>query len=340
MHTTIPDPNPTHRLSLARIAEAAQCIDPVFLHSPQYSCEPLGELLKCDVTLKVETQNPIRSFKGRGADYFVGKFLEENEARQMVCASAGNFGQALAYACRKHKIPLVIYAARNANPLKVSRMRALGAEVRLEGGDFDAAKVAAKVWASSTGVTMIEDGNQAEIAEGAGSIAVELLAESRPFDAVLIPLGNGALLTGMARWIKAKSPSTRVIGVVSAGATAMQESWRKGAIVSHAGTDTIADGIAVREPIAEAVADMQGIVDDVIAVEDRNILQAMRLLHAHAGVVVEPAGAAGLAAMLGPSAGHFTGQPMRIATVLCGGNLTPQQMQSWLSAPSATSADN
>ncbi|MEP7156176.1 MAG: pyridoxal-phosphate dependent enzyme [Betaproteobacteria bacterium] len=319
----------SHRLSLENIREAARVIDPVFLHSPQFSCEPLGAILNCDVTLKVETLNPIRSFKGRGADYFVRKLSERGAVPGLVCASAGNFGQALAYACRRRKISLVVYAARNANALKVERMRGLGAEVRLDGSDFDDAKSIARSWAASAGMALVEDGREAEISEGAGTIAVELLARTSALDAIVVPLGNGALLTGMARWTKAEAPSTRVIGVVSAGATSMQASWQRGpggGIVTHPRTDTIADGIAVREPIAEAVADMYGLVDDVVAVDDAAIIRAMRLLHEHAGVVVEPAGAAGLAAITG----QFAGQ--RVATVLCGGNLTPAQMSAWLAA--------
>lgn len=320
----------THRISLERIADAAREIDPVFLHSPQFACEPLGFWLKCDLTLKVETLNPIRSFKGRGADYFLHKRAARFKQGPLVCASAGNFGQAMAYACRKRRLPLVVYAAVEANPHKVARMRALGAEVRLEGIDFDEAKLAAKHWAADAGATMVEDGLAPEITEGAGTIAVELFADGNTFDAVVVPLGNGALLNGMARWIKYVSPETQVIGVVSESADAMQASWRKGpgaAIVTRSSAETIADGIAVRVPIREAVTDMHGIVDDVISVDDAVILQSMRHLHTMAGLVVEPAGAAGIAA-LAANAKRFEGR--RVATVLCGSNLTASQMQDWL----------
>lgn len=322
-------PNPptsAHRICLERIAEAAREIDPVFLHSPQFLCEPLCDLLKCDLTLKVETLNPIRSFKGRGADYFMQKHPARKGAR-LVCASAGNFGQAMAYVCRKRGIPLVVFVGLNASPQKISRMRALGAEVRIDGLDFDAAKEAAKRWAAKTGATMVEDGHAVEISEGAGSIAVELFEGGNKFDAVFIPLGDGALITGMGRWIKSVSPDTQVIGVCSRGANAMQESWRNGpgaVPVSHETTNTFADGIAVRVPVPEAVADMHGIVDEVIAVEDAQILRSMRHLHSLAGLVVEPSGAAAFAAIDDSFAGA------RVATVLTGSNLTFSQMQDWL----------
>src|SRR5258706_11304365 len=321
-----------HRLSLERIAEAARTVDPVFLHSPQFVCEPLGDLLRCDLTLKVETLNPIRSFKGRGADFYLGKLAERDALRPIIAASAGNFGQAMAYACRKRGVALVIYAARNANPLKIERMRALGAEVRLEGEDFDAAKDAARSEAAKWGMAMVEDGLAGEMSEGAGTIAVELFEGGRTFDAVLVPLGNGALVNGMGRWIKAGSPAAQVIGACSSGPTATMESSRNGpgaALAVHARTDTIADGIAVRVPVEQAVGDMHGIVDGILAVDDAEILAAMRSLHEHMGLVVEPAGAGGPAA--GP--GRFNGR--RLATVLCAGHLTASQNPAWLPPPGA-----
>jgi len=297
----------------------------VFLRSPQFVCEPIAELLGCRLTLKVETINPIRSFKGRGADYLVGKLVEQGERPAIVCASAGNFGQGMAYACRKHGLPLTVFTARAANPLKLARMRALGAEVRQFGDDLEEAKQAARAWAAERAARFIEDGYEPEVSEGAGSIAVELLAGGDAFDAVVVPLGDGALLNGVARWIKAASPATRVIGVCSRGAPAMADAWRHGpgAQVSYPSVDTIADGIAVRVPIAASVEDMRGTVDDIIEVDDAMLLEAMRLLHAHAGLVTEPAGVAGLAAVIGRRH-EFAGE--HVATVICGGNVTTDQL--------------
>ena len=323
MHDTIP----SHRLSLARIAEAARRIDPVFLQTPQFVNEPLSQLLGCELTLKVENVNPIRCFKGRGADWFVQALVERGEAGPLVCASAGNFGQALAYAGRKHGLPVTVFAAHGANALKLERMKSLGAELRLEGDDFDAAKQAARAWAGRSGVRFVEDGRDPEISEGAGSIAVELLAGDPAFDNLLVPLGNGALLNGIARWAKAHAPQTRVVGVCSEGAPAMAQAWSGRIASSGAPLRTIADGIAVRVPVPEAVDDMHGLVDEVLLVPDAHILDAMRLLHQHAGLVAEPAGAAGLAALV-QNPTRFTHR--RIATVVCGSNLTPAQIRDWL----------
>lgn len=309
---------PVHRLSLARIAEAPADIPPEFLNSPQYDYQPLSDALGCRLTLKLEFANPIRSFKGRGAAFLLAEMLRRGERTGIVCASAGNWGQAMAYACGRHGLPIVVYAAINANPLKIERMRALGAEVRLYGADFDEAKQEAKRFAAETGMRMIEDGLEPEIDEGHGTIAMELLASGKHFTSVVVPIGNGALINGMGRWIKASSPATRVIGVCAERAPSMEQSWRSGRIVETVAADTIADGIAVRVPIPEAVADMHGAVDEVIAVSEDDIVRAMRLAYDCAGLVLEPAGATGIAAIL---AHRVLFQQQNIATVLSGNNI-------------------
>lgn len=326
-----PDPDPAHRLRLADIAAAPARIPPEFRDSPQYVCEPLADALGCALTLKVETLNPIRSFKGRGASVLVASRCErhgDGPRSPLVGASAGNWGQALAYAGRAAGWPVVLFAAETANPLKVARMRALGADVRLVGEDFDAAKQHAEAFARDRGWPMVADGRDVEASLGAATIAVELTAAGPPLDAVFVPLGNGALLTGMGRWFKAVAPATRVIGVQATGADAMARSWRTGTLVFPPRIATIADGIGVRVPIAEAVADMRTTVDDVVLVDDAAMLEAMRLLHAHAGLVVEPSGAAAVAAV---AADRRAWAGRRVAAVVCGGNLTPEQMAAWLS---------
>src|SRR5205807_7842101 len=199
--------------------EAATVIDPVFLHTPQYVCEPLSDQLGVTIVLKVESINPIRSFKGRGTDFLLHRLAGDRTG--IVCASAGNFGQGMAYACRKRGRPLTVFAARGANPLKVERMRALGAKVELQGDDFDEAKDAAKLHAQQNGEVYVEDGLLGAIAEGAGTIAVELTHETEPIDAVFVPLGNGSLVNGMGTWLKHSAPSTQVIAVCAKTAPSM-----------------------------------------------------------------------------------------------------------------------
>ncbi len=312
-----------HRLSLERIETAARTIDPVFLNTPQFESESLSDELGMRLVLKVEIVNPIRSFKGRGTDFLVSNLPTDSPT--LVCASAGNFGQGLAYAARKRGLPVVIFAAETANALKLDRMRKLGAEVRLVGRDFDAAKEHAHSFAEKTGGCYIEDGREPAIAEGrepaiaegAGSIAVELCRWKDPFDAVLFPLGNGALLAGAGRWMKAHSPATRVVAVCAAGAPSMALSLQERTVHCTETANTIADGIAVRVPVPEALHDLENLVDDVVLVEDSAILEAMRLVLLRHGLFLEPAGAAGVAAAM-VFRDKFRGG--RVATLLSGGN--------------------
>jgi threonine dehydratase len=245
----------------------------------------------------------------------------------IICASAGNFGQAMAYAARKRGIEVTVYAAKIANPLKIERMKSLGAKVVLHSDDFDTAKLEAKRVAQNIGATMVEDGLAPEIAEGAGTIGLELLQLPEQLDALIVPLGNGALLTGIARVFKARSPHTKIIAVQATGAPAMVESWRSGKVIVHEKINTICDGIAVRIPILGAVEDMRGLVDDALLISDDATIHGMQLLHQHAGLLTEPSGAAGVAAIL-KHRELFKDQ--RIATIICGSNLTPEQMDRWL----------
>lgn len=329
MAGTAPDPRPvaahlSPRLSLDRIRAAERQIDPVFLGSPQFVCEPLSDDLSVELSLKIELLNPIRSFKGRGAEWLASQAVGE---QRLVCASAGNFGQALAYACRKRSRPLTVYAARSANPLKVDRMRRLGATVIQDGDDYDAAKDVARRVAEEQGWRLIEDGADVETVEGAGTIALEWLRAPAPPAVWLVPLGNGGLINGIGHVVKSLQPDIRLIAVQAAGAPAMLESWRAGRVISHPRISTIADGIGVRVPIPVALDDLRGILDDGLTVDETSIKTAMRLVHRRIGVVIEPSAAVGVAALLAyPD--RFRGQ--RVGTILCGGNLTEQQMHDWL----------
>ncbi|MCP2260751.1 threonine dehydratase [Streptoalloteichus tenebrarius] len=311
MSKSVPALSPEH------IERAAREIDPVFRNTPQFTDGHLNAALGREVVVKVETVNPIRSFKGRGTHFFLRQL---GEVRQVVCASAGNFGQGVAHAGRALGVDVRVFCAEHANPNKVARMRALGAVVTLTGADFDEAKEAAREYASEhPDSVFVEDGREPAIAEGAGSIAVELFDPARgaePLDAVVIPLGNGALAAGMARWIKEVSPATRVVGACASGAPAMELSWRAGAPVRTERADTIADGIDVRVPVPAAVEWIRGLVDDVVLVDDDEMLDMVRVVRDSLGLLVEPAAVSGLAAI-----GRHRVPGDRVATVLTGGNV-------------------
>jgi len=235
----------------------------------------------------------------------------------------------MAYAARKRGLSLTVFASKNANPLKIARMRALGADVQLA-DDVDAAHAAAEAFATQHRALLVTDGRDPAIGEGAGTIGVELLRWPDPFDAILAPVGDGSLLAGVARWVKAHHPATQMIGVGARGAPAMERSWRSGRVVELERADTIADGLASKEPYPEALADLTGLVDDMLLVDDATMLEAMRLSLDELGLVLEPSGAASLAAVLTHHS-RFEGQ--LVGAILTGGYVTAEQMQRWL-APS------
>jgi threonine dehydratase len=308
------------RFSLQDVEHAWEKIDPVFLQSPQFECEPLSKLLGVQILLKVETLNPIRSFKGRGADLLV-----QQSHSPLVCASAGNFGQAIAYATRKRGLPVTVFASVLANEYKVERMRALGAQVYLHGNDFDAAKEEARQWAIKNDQRFVEDSRDVETAIGAGTIGLELIRAKNNLDVLLVPVGNGALINGIGRVFKDSGVSTRVVGVQSMGASAMLDSWRARRKITHTSINTIADGIGVRLPVDEALEDLYPVMDDGVLVSEENIIKAMKLLFQTAGLVTEPSGAVAIAALLEkPSF-----ESLKVGVILCGSNLTIHQ-QKWL----------
>lgn len=300
-------------LSIENIEEASRLIAPVFLNSPQFVSAELSDRLGHETVVKVETLNPIRSFKGRGADHLMRGL---DSGRQVVCASAGNFGQAIAYAGGARGIGVTVYAATTANPTKIARMRALGAEVVLAGNDFDAAKNEARAYAERHPECLfVEDGDDPRVAEGAGTVGVELARMD--LGTLLVPVGNGALIAGVGAWMKAHSPGTRVVGVCAAGAPAMERSWRAGEPVVSEHATTMADGIAVRVPVPAAVAWTRAYVDEFVLVSEESLRHAVYVVRDTLGLLVEPSGAAGVAAALQHRA---EGAP--VATIITGGNLS------------------
>jgi threonine dehydratase len=335
-------------LNLANIEKAAQLIDPVFLHSPQYEDGTLNAALGQRVLVKVETANPIRSFKGRGADFFA-RSLDPKQT--IVCASAGNFGQAMAYVGGSRRIPVQVFVANDVNPAKADRMRSLGAKVTLSEGNFDVAKQNARRHAAEhPECVFVEDGAEDAITEGAGTIGVELVAAGA-IDTVVVPLGDGALITGIAAWLKDRSPGTQIVGVCPKATPAMLHAWREAQGMpkvprmpdssdsaedesSRADRDmkqpthTIADGIEVRVPVQSAVEKMKNLVDDIVLVDDDALIEAMRLCISALGLVLEPSGAAGLAAI---RRHKLAGK--RLATILTGSNIHPQMLAGIVGSP-------
>ena len=285
------------RLDTARIRAARRVIDPVFLDTPLYRCEALEPGLGCAVSIKLETANPVRSFKARGTEV-VASLLAGTGSQAVVCASAGNLGQALAWSGRGRGLEVTVVASRFAPAAKLDRIRALDARLELVDGDFDMARERAAAIARHDGIRLVQDSLDIETCEGAATIGLELAGTVPSFDAVLIALGGGALATGVGHVLKARAPGVEVICVQPAGAPAMTRSWRQRRVVTTGPAATIADGVAGRRPIPAVLEDLLLVADDAVLVQEASIIAGLRMLLDHAGLIVEPSAALGIAAIL------------------------------------------
>jgi threonine dehydratase len=316
------------RLDDRRIDAARRTIDPAFLDTPLYRCDALQPGLGCAVSVKLETANPVRSFKGRGTEVVASRLVEDG-AHAAVCASAGNLGQALAWSGRRRGLDVTVVASRSAPAVKLDRIRALGARVELVGGDFDTAREEAAAIAAREGIRLVEDSLDIETCEGAATIGLELVEADASFDAVLIALGGGALATGIGHVLTSQAPDVEVICVQPAGAPAMTRSWHERRVVTTESTATIADGVAGRCPIAAVLDDLLVVVDDAVLVREASIVAGMRMLLDDAGLVVEPSAALGVAAVLEDRA-RFAGR--HVATIVCGSNVEMAAYRRWTGA--------
>jgi threonine dehydratase len=315
--TTVP------RISPEAIQDARRRIRPEFLDSPLVQDNELSRTLGVRLLCKIESKNPVGSFKGRGTDSFVAALPAD--VKSLVAASVGNFGLALAYAAQRRGIAVTVYTAQTASPIKLERIRSVGGIVRLSGRDFDEAKEHARAAAEKMNLRFVEDGREPAITAGAGTMAMELTDSAPAISTLLVPLGNGALLAGIGCWFRAQSPGTRLVGVCAEGAPAMALSWRSHTVQSTANVDTIADGIAVRVPVPEALEDLRNVVDDIVLVSEAAIKKAMKLVEQHLRLIAEPAGVAGVAALIS----HRSLAHGLVCTPITGGNVTQDQLRRW-----------
>ena len=314
------------RLDTGRIRAARGVIDPGFLDTPLYRCGALETELECGVSIKLETANPVRSFKGRGTEV-VARGLVESGSRAVVCASAGNLGQALAWSGRGRGLDVTVVASRFATVAKLERIRALGARLELVDGDHELARDRAAAIAQYEGIRLVEDSLDLETCEGAGTIGLELVESGASFDTVLVALGGGALATGVGQVMKELAPGVEVVCDQPSGAPAMTLSWHQKQIITTESTNTIADGVAGRRPIPEVLEDLLQVADDAVLVSEASIIAGMRMLLEHAGLVVEPSAALGIAAIL-EDRERFSGR--QVVTIVCGSNVDLDAYQRWV----------
>jgi threonine dehydratase len=314
-------------LDLNRIRSAIPKIAPVFRNTPQFACPALGEALDCELIVKLETANPVRSFKARGTETVMARLAESTVAISAVCASAGNLGLAMAYSRQRRGISVTVVAGAGANPVKLNRIRALGATVRIVGGDIEDARHLARQMADIEGAFLVEDSENLDTCEGAGTIGIELVEGAGRLDVVLVALGGGAMATGVGYVFKRLAPEVEIVCVQPRGAPAMALSWRAKSVVETDRIETIADGVAGRRPIPAVLDDLLAVADHVPLVEEQSIIAGMRMLYRHAGLVVEPSAALGVAAIL-EDRSRYRGK--RVVTIICGGNVVPADFERWV----------
>jgi threonine dehydratase len=257
-----------------------------------------------NVFLKLETELPTGSFKVRGAFYALAQRMKKGSLREVVASSTGNHGAAVAYAAKEFGIAARIFLPANCNPVKRGRIAALGAAlVESGGGDLASAFELAAEYAKQPGVFFLNDATDVDLPAGPATIGCEIVEQLPQATAIFVPMGDTALIRGIAAAAKQVAPQVRIIGVQAERAPAYYLSWKEGKVVGTETCDTIADGLATRTPEAANVQDVKKLVDDMVLVSEEQMLRAIEVLLVEEHVVAEPAGAASTAALLKPSDG-------------------------------------
>jgi len=282
------------------------------IHSPTFS-----DLTGSEVYLKAEFRQRTGSFKIRGAYYKIKSLSDEEKKHGVVAASAGNHGQGMAFASSLEKISCTIVMPKNASPAKVAATRGYGANVILEGVNYDESSAKAKEIAKETGATMIHAFDDPQIIAAQGVIGLEILDDLPDVDEIYLPIGGGGLAAGTLIAIKEKNPNIKVVGVQSRSFPSMYESLKQGSLTACEGARTIADGISVKIPGQLTFDIVSELIDEIVLVDDKEITKAMFLLMERMKFVVEPAGAASLAYLISkkPALGK------KVVAILAGGNV-------------------
>ncbi|MDF2916690.1 threonine ammonia-lyase [Microbacterium sp. NPDC006705] len=311
----------------ADLDAAAAVLDGVVTRTPMEYSEHLSDLLGVPVHLKLENLQRTGSFKIRGATYRLSRLTEEERARGVVAASAGNHAQGVALAAQKLGIRATIFMPLGVPVPKLLATRGYGADVVLEGATVETPLRLAAEFAERTGAVLIHPFDHPDVITGQGTLGLELVDQVPDIETLLIPIGGGGLIAGVAAAVKGRAAAegrrVRVIGVQAENAAAYPSSLAAGMPLAVETTPTIADGIAVARPGDETFAVIRELVDEVVTVSDDDIARALLVLLERAKQVVEPAGAVGVAAIL---AGKVTASGPTVA-VLSGGNIDPLLLQ-------------
>ncbi len=307
---------------LADVLAARQRIAPYLQPTPLYRYPVLDAITGAEVWVKHENHQPVGAFKVRGGVNLVSQLTEDERGRGVSAASTGNHGQSVAYAADLFGVRAVICMPERANPVKVESMRGLGAEVVFYGRDFDEARKHCEQQAAEHRYRYIHSGNEPLLISGVATYTLEIL-ESRPdIEAIVVPVGGGSGAAGACVVAKTIRPSIEVIGVQSEAAQAAYRSWRARSLVEDA-NNTFAEGLATGTAFELPQQILRELLDDFVLVSEDALKTATRLMIEKTRNLVEPAGAAALAAVLGAPE-RFAGR--KVAIVCSGGNISPAQL--------------
>lgn len=306
-------------VELETIRSAQQRIAGTTVKTPFAYAPRLSEECGCEVYLKKENLQVTGAFKIRGAYNKIATLSERERACGVIAASAGNHAQGVAMAAQMFGIRALIAMPESTPLTKINGVRYYGAEVILAGNNYDEAYAYASTYGKEHGMVFVHPFADEAVMAGQGTIALEMLDVHPDLDAVIIPVGGGGLISGMASAFKALAPQIEVIGISAAGAPAMKESFEAGRAIDSVAVRTIADGIAVRDTSEVTLGHILSVVDRVITVDDEEIANAILFLLERQKLVVEGAGAAGVAAVLHRKLPHLAGK--KVGIVLSGGNM-------------------
>jgi threonine dehydratase len=307
-------------VTIEQIERARATLSGVIARTPVQASRAVSSMVGAEVLLKCEHLQRTGSFKLRGAYNRIAALSPAERANGVVCASAGNHAQGVALSAQLLDVDATVFMPAGAPLPKMAATRGYGARIELIEGGVSEALEAATVRARERQAVFVHPFEHPDVIAGQGTLGLDVVDEIGEPGTVIVPIGGGGLISGVAAAVRARSPRTRVVGVQSECAAAVPASLAAGAPVTVEVGDTIADGIAVSRPGELTLAHISALVDDVVTVDDETIARAVLLLAERAKQVVEPSGAAGLAALL---AGSVDPRPAPVVVLLCGGNVDP-----------------
>ena len=290
----------TASISSMHFAEAAKRLQDIVNHTPLQLNVNLSRKYQCNVYLKREDLQIVRSYKLRGAYNMMSSLPHEQLANGVVCASAGNHAQGFAYSCKKLGVKGVVFMPVITPKQKVNQTRMFGEdsiEIKLVGDTYDDCAIAAKQFTEENGMTFIPPFDDHRIIEGQGTVAVEILADKPNIDYVFVPVGGGGLSAGVGSYFKTFSPKTKIIGLEPEGAPSMYEALKAGHPVTLSHIERFVDGAAVKRVGDLTFAICKDVLDDMRLVPEGKICTTILKLYNEDAIVVEPAGALSIAAL-------------------------------------------